>query len=434
MKRGLSLLLGLFALVLTACTQETPTDIGGPLLPGGDVRTFEIIFEPAQYLEYDTAFSGYANAFGSPVLAIARNFEGVVNANTLLRFARPATSIQVRNAAGTVVTDTLPRYTTGRLVIRIDTARSRGAATVSVYRAAENFDASTATWTVRSDTGGVRQTWRTPGGTLGQLIGSAQWTPGVDSLSIPLDSAKIAGFNVADDSLRGAIITIDQTTSPSGSRLRVVRGSTGIRLSATSSIRADTVVAVNVDPTVDVFIFTPEPPTNVASGPRVSGVPAWRTILTLREDLRNFTVPCPGRPGCTLRLGDLHVNIAELLLRPTASPPGYSPEDSIIVNARASVEGTNVPLSRSPVADIVGASRTATPAARFTANDTGPDVVVTVSPLLESMLVDSATVAADRAPRRIALLTSPEAASFGFASFRAGPRLRLVVTTSTEQR
>ena len=52
--------LALLAIGLTACTRETPSEIGGPLLPPGDVSTFEVILDPADYLVFDTAFSGYA--------------------------------------------------------------------------------------------------------------------------------------------------------------------------------------------------------------------------------------------------------------------------------------------------------------------------------------------------------------------------------------
>ena len=74
--------LALTTLVLAACTQETPSEIGGSLLPPGDVKTFEVILEPQQYLVFDTAFSGYAKAFDTSVKVAARKFEGVVDANT----------------------------------------------------------------------------------------------------------------------------------------------------------------------------------------------------------------------------------------------------------------------------------------------------------------------------------------------------------------
>lgn len=426
--------------LLAGCTQETPTEIGGPLLPGTDVRTFEVILEADQFLQNDTAFSGYAQAFDANFLLLARNFEGVVDANTLIRFGRPPGSLQVRDSAGTVRPDTLPRYPTGALVIRIDTARSRGPATLALYRTAENFDAGTATWTVRSDTGGVPELWQTPGGTRGDLLVSAEWQPGVDSLLLALDSAQIAAVTDTAEAARGALITLDQASGPGGSRLRI--GGAILRLAARSSIRPDTVIEVNVDVTTATFIFTPDPPT-VASAARVSGVPAWRSILTFSDDLRDLRVPCPSLPApCSLRLGDLHVNLADLLLRPTASPAGFSPEDSIRVVARLSIEGADIPLERSPVADASGCvdlfnrcvSRSAAAPARFVTGDTGPEVAVNVSPIVAAMMADTATAGANRVSRRISLHAVPiEAASFGFGSFLPGARLRLILTVTSEQ-
>lgn len=426
------LLVGALSVALPGCTEETPTDIGGPLLPGTDVRTFEVILEPDQYLENDTAFSGYTRAIEAPFLLVAQNFEGVVNANTLVRFGRPPASLQARDSAGTVRTDTLPSYPTGVLVLFIDTARSRGAATLGVYRTDENWDAVTATWTVRSDTGGVRELWQTPGGTRGALLGTADWQPGLDSLRLPLDSAQIAAITGVDEVSRGALITLDQTTDPNGSRLSLPVVNATLRLSGHSTIQPDTVFDVNVELTNATFIFTPDPPT-IGGATRVSGVPAWRTFVSLREDLADFTVPCPSQPApCRLALRDLHLNVAQLLLRPTASPAGFSPEDSIIVSVRAAIEGTNVPLSRFPVAGELLQLRRPLAPSRFTGTDTGPDAVVTVTALVGALLADTATTAATRSPRRMVLLTSPESATFGFASFLAGPRLRLVLTTAEQ--
>src|SRR5688572_19782876 len=57
--RWLPVLFGLF--ILGACTEETPSEVGDDLLPSGEVRTFEVVLDPAQWLTFDTTFSGYAN-------------------------------------------------------------------------------------------------------------------------------------------------------------------------------------------------------------------------------------------------------------------------------------------------------------------------------------------------------------------------------------
>ncbi len=426
--------LALIALGLTACTRETPSEIGGPLLPPGDVRTFELILEPSQFLVFDTAFSGYAHAFDSPVLVAARKFEGVTDANTLIRIGTKPTSIQVRNAAGAIVTDSLPKFTGGTLVLRVDTLRSTKAAVrLGLYRTGQDWDARSATWTMRIDTGGVHLPWTTPGGTRGPLLSSIRWTPGVDSLIMNVDSQTVAALTNAADTLRGVIIAIDSADVINGARVRI-RGAT-LHLPTGSTIRPDTTITTDIGTTTTTFIFTPEPAT-VAANPRASGVPAWRTILAFREDFEDMTIPCPEAPaGCTLRLGDIHLNTAELLLRPTGSPAGFSPEDSIVVQARALLRTNNVPLARSPVGEVVGTFKATIAPSRFRNTDTGPEVALPVSSLVNSMLTDTTTSTSTIRPaRHIALMTAPEGSTFGFASFRPGPRLRLILTASTEQR
>ncbi len=424
-------LLLLCAAGLVACTEEEPTDIGGPLVPSGDVQTFEVILTPDQYLEFDTAFSGYVNPFETDIKLVARSFEGVLNANTLLRFTGLPTTLQVRDSAGTTVrTDSTPRFPTGYLMLRIDTVRSRGSGRLGVYRVAEAWDPATSTWNVRVDTGGVTRNWTTPGGTRGIAVGSIAWpSSGSDSLMIPLDSTQILSLTNQSDSTRGALITLDQSDGANGAMLHV--SAAAIRVSAKSRIRPDTTIALNADILTSAFIFTPEPP-KVNTATRVSGVPAWRSVLGLRP-LQELTVPCPGT-NCRVALKDAHLNLAELLLQPAASPPGFSPEDSIRVIARALLESANVPLSRSPVSDPpIGVSRIAILRSRFTAGDTGPAVGLPITTLVAAIVEDTATIAANRTPRRIALLTTPEAATFGFATFQPGPRLRLVLTTTREQ-
>ncbi|MGH7462724.1 MAG: hypothetical protein ACREMA_17075, partial [Longimicrobiales bacterium] len=93
----------------------------------------------------------------------------------------------------------------------------------------------------------------------------------------------------------------------------------------------------------------------------------------------------------------------------------------------------NVPLSRSPLGDPVGTVKQPIPRGRFTSADTGPATPLQITSFVTSIVQDTATTAQGSAPRSIALITTPESATFGFASFRPGPRLRLVLTLTTDQ-
>jgi hypothetical protein len=419
---------------LLACTEEDPTDIGGPLLPPGDIETFEVILEPAQFLVFDTAFSGYADASDAVprLLQVVRNFEGVVNANALASYGTLPPSVQVRDSAGALRQDSAVTFPTGYLLLRIDTVASVGSGTFGVYHTGQDWEASSANWTLRVDTGGVQLPWSQPGGARGAQIGSAPWGPGSDTVTITLDSATIAVLTDSATRARGTLLTLDQATTAAGASVRV--SATTLRLNARSRIRPDTSIIVSLDPVSSTFIFDPAPPP-LAGQVNVSGVPAWRGMLRLLE-LRDLMVPCPGT-GCTMRLRDAFVNQAELLLAPTGSPAGFSPEDSIIVNATMLLESQAVPLQRSPIAPIPNQSSAASravPRTRFVSTDAGAPVAVPITGYVDALLSDTAAVTSgQRVPRQLALLTLPEALTFGFASFRPGPRLRLVLTISTEQ-
>jgi hypothetical protein len=47
---------------LTACTEDTPTELGDDVLSGADLVTFEVVLPAASFLEFDTSFTGYADA------------------------------------------------------------------------------------------------------------------------------------------------------------------------------------------------------------------------------------------------------------------------------------------------------------------------------------------------------------------------------------
>jgi hypothetical protein len=235
-----------------------------------------------------------------------------------------------------------------------------------------------------------------------------------------VDSATLALWNDSTNRARGAIVV----SETNGSRARVLSAS--VHVSAMSSLRADTVVNVDLGPTVRTFIYNP-----VLSGPysglRVGGIASWRSLLLLRSDLRSRVFPCGGTPGCTVSLDSVHVNTAELLLPAAATPAGFTPEDSLFVEARTVNINPQIPLERSPVGDrvavtgLLGANLFRTPAAT--------DVVrLNVTQFLVHLLDESVPAANQLAPL-LALIQLPEGGSFGFASF-GEPSLRLVLTTT----
>ncbi len=424
-KAPIALALALSLAALSACATDAPTEVGDVLLPSGDVVTFEVILPAAEFLQYDTSFSGYLKTYAAGYQIIAHKREGVVEAVQLARFTLPPKSISVVNN-GTTVTDSLPRYFSGTLVLKLDTTLIAGTrpARLRLLHTAEAWHTS-ATWASRLDTAGVRQPWATPGGTRGAPIDTATWAGG-DSITFHVDSASLAVWADTTRAARGAMIVAETD----GAFLKVI--STVVHVSAHSSVRADTVVNVDLAPTDNTFILDPMPAPQF-SGVRVGGVPSWRSILRLRDDLQGRLFPCAnGPPGCTVSLDSVHISAAHLLLKPTRPPLGFLPEDSMYLEVRTLSPSPLLPLERTAIGSHVGFSDQIAPVGFSDPADT-TTVLINVTPFLRH-LTDAKVAAADRQVAILTLLQLPEAATFGVAAFDGSPRLRIVLTSNVERR
>lgn len=429
------------AVVVAGCGKEAPTDIGGGFLPGGGLQTFELTLDAPSFLVSDSVLGDFQQPSAAPFTIVADQFGGTVESHTLARFPRLPIAITVLDSTGTTFTDTLPSFFGGRLVVAVDTQANQPTQPVQLrlYRTAEEWDAPTASWTLRVDSGGVKLPWATPGGTVGPLVDTASYVPGADSITFRVDSATLAEWDdTTFHNARGALIV----ATTSGSRIRAT--AIALRVDAHSSIRSDTVVTLDVGAPTKTFIYTPQAPTPTA-GLRVGGVPAWRSYLRFVDALRGLTVPCPGGPaGCTLRLRDVSVNYAALLLAPAPSPPGFLPEDSLRFDARGVTITPLLPLGRSPLGASVTLTPKPVPASRFAGGDTAR-VEVPITPFVAALLQDTTTVPGPTTPpRSLALINFPaapsfsELQSFGVAPFYGvesgplAPRLRLIVTVANE--
>lgn len=415
--------------VMSACTDEAPTDVGDDLLPSGGVRTFEVVLDPAQFITYDTTFTGYTRAANAAFSPLARQFQGVLDANALFRFAQPPTLIAVRNAAGSTVTDSTPSYFAGRLVLRVDTLASESAPPLLVrgFQTGEAWDAS-ATWTLRVDTGNVELPWMTPGGTRGAEIDTATWTAG-DTIVLDVDSSTVARWIDTANVARGALIV----TETNGTRVRLT--SAVLRLSAHSDLAPDTVVNLDVPASVSAFVFNPQPPTG--SELRVGGAPSWRTILGIRDDLADLVFPCPGESNCQIALASAHINRAELLLQPVAAPAGFIQEDTTLIQVRTLAVTPGVPLQRSPLGvDVCSGAARCLIRGRvipdyFAAGAAPPLVAFDITSYIFA-LVNEGVSDENRPPFALTLLDASEPSTFGFSTFAQGARLRLVLTAAVE--
>jgi hypothetical protein len=272
------------------------------------------------------------------------------------------------------------------------------------------------------DSGGVRQSWSQPGGTRGARIGSIEWTA-TDTVFIPVDSQTIALWTDTTTRAKGALVTLETPDS------RAFAGDVFLRVDYHPSIRSDTVITTTIRPNERTFVFDPSLGTS-SSTPRVGGVPAWRTIFRFREGLDSLAIPCPDTPNCTLRLRDVAMNYAALVLQPTPSPAGFIPEDSVRLGARILLVSDAVPLERSPLGDVAGVMASSVPASIFGSAAT-PPIELPITAFLRRLSSDSIP-AANRPPPWVAVVPVVEGSHFGVSTFARNPRLRLVLTVATE--
>ncbi|HUF12733.1 MAG TPA: hypothetical protein VMN78_06525 [Longimicrobiales bacterium] len=427
---GAGLLLGL---VLGACDQELPTEVGGELLPEAALRTYEILLEDAAFLSADTLLRGFGTSQSSLVLLVAEDYRDALDAHSLVQFGDFPTEVTFIDSLGTQ-TDTIERFAGGRIIVRMDTVAlaldTLGTDTtiaIEMYEVAEPFDARTATWTARSVESGDTAFWTTPGGTVGALIGSATWTRSdtvaLDTMVFTIDSATVDRWAAGAEP--PAVLL--RTATP-GARAQLFVP----RLEATAWLMgADTSRTVSVVVQAQTYLIDPPPP-EPAAELRLGGRSAWRSFLTFTDRLDTVRVACPDEPvGCSFRLGEATVNRAELRLRALPVAEVYRPRGNLVMEARPLLGG-DVPLERAPLADTTGVAFGITPA-HF---DEATDSVVTISVtrfLRELLNAGTDTILSER-NRTVALLTVPEPLPFGIVRFGssetagAEPVLRLIVT------
>jgi hypothetical protein len=282
------------------------------------------------------------------------------------------------------------------------------------------------------DSAGNRQPWAQPGALGGGIIDTASWTADrdtadvrADSLVIPVDSQTIAAWSDSTTRARGVVITM---VTPGG-RLRA--SDLVLRLDARPSFHQDTIVTVTSRPPDPTFIYDPAL-ADVSPSPLIGGRPSWRTYFEFRDVFDTLTVACPQvSVNCRVRVGDVNVTYAALLLQPTPAPAGFLLQDSMRIGAQILVLSDFTPIERSPPGAGVGATRRFILPAEFRPPADGPPVEVPITDFVASLAADSLVDGV--APSRwIGLVPLVEGVDFGVATFQAMPTLRLILTIANE--
>jgi hypothetical protein len=428
MRRILMVGLGVWAVaaLVAACGDENPISVGSDLM-GPGVRTYEVTLDPAAFLVADTTYDRIGTLDEAPFRMVAHEFDGTLEARTLLSLLRPE-MVTYTPAEGSSRTDSIQAFVGATLTLVVDTmATSPGAIDLQIVQVMEEWHRRTATWDIRIDTAEVTETWATPGGSPGPVLGGATWTGG-DTLQIVLDSAAVAVWQDTAAARFGGMI---RSATP------------GSRLFITSMLFQFDVVPTATDTVVPAgqildskIIAAPEDAGPAAGVLRVGGLPAWRALLHF-QPLAEVMIPCgPAQPpGCTLPLQGVTINQAALLLDPVAAGPRRL-ERLARIEARGVLEGPGVPLTRSPLAPPFDLPSDTLVAGYFGVPDEEtPTVVVPVTTYVRINMQPRDEEEAP--PRWLALVAISERTMFGYTAFGGlgsdrPPRLRLVVSVPDE--
>lgn len=420
------------SVLLIACGDEGPVALD-ELVADDLIETFELVLDASEFLAADTSIVGFGVPGRSGFLAVAAedDEDGSLDVHGLLRFPRPPTQISYVDSTGTSRTDSSATPIGGELTLVLDTLQTRadGPFQIALNRVREAWDPLTATWELRIDSAGVREAWAEPGAMGGELIGVGAASASTDSVRIPIDSVTAAQWSTGGAE-RSVVISIPTR----GARVQI--HGARLALDYRPEARPDTIVTHTIQDERATFIFTPEPSTEhrLLAG----GTPAWRAFVRLQEKLDTVTVPCPaGGAGCELRLGDVEISYAALLLQPVAASPGYTPADTIRLEMRPVFGLDQLPLNRAPLGDAIGGQIRVAPDAF------GPDgraVEIPVTNLIRVMAIspEARPTGVPEPPSTLAVLGSPESAQFGVATFgdmtagTAAPRLRIIFSVIRE--
>jgi len=416
-------LLGLLALLpAAACKDQTPTLSGDPFFPGGSRPvTLEAILPASQFLTALGSFSGYEAARTFNAQVVANQYAGALSAHPLQRYIIPKNVDYSVNGVST--TDSLYTITSARLVVVVDSLGSKVTpTTLQLFPIAQAYDWLTATWTLAVDSGAVHTPWTEPGGTKGPLLSSATWTPHAagDTVLLPIDTARIRV-------LRPDSMPVLLATAQAGTRLQL--SSTVLRLSVKpSNAGKDTTLTVDVSPTRNTFVFTPQPP--AAGGTfQAGGILADRTLFEVNLDQQLPGCAPADQPCPTVSFRDVRLNRVSLLLRPLPVPLGFDPLRSVPLELFLVQEpelGRRAPLVPSRVS---GGSALDSLQVFAAPADTVVELPFTLQATLQTQS-DSLRVA-------FALLgevtggTTASLRTFGLGRYESTPRLRIVYTLPT---
>lgn len=411
---------------IAACEENVPTSLDPDLLPVTP-RSVEIRLAWSEFGSDLRVFGGYGRPIDLGHAILANEFEGTVDARTLVQFGAFPDSVTVPDDEGTSRRSAV-EYQGGRLVVRFDTTGAPGQPITLVLRSIQHrWHPGSTTWDLAVDTVNDVEPWPVPGGGPADSVGSGVWqSQEGDSATIEIDPDAVAQLGDTTNPSRGLRLEV----AAPGERLEVEE--LLLRLDGVPEIRTDTTVSVTASPRVTTFIYAPfpEPPPD---GIRIGGVPAWRTVLDM-DVPTVFEQPHPvcERIPCPFELEPERINAASLILRSEVVEPAFRPTDTVRLDARPVLAPEALP--KAPLGNtFVGTLGRPMEPGAF-AGDAGEEVAIPVTAFVRD-LVRGETSQGEEPPGTVALLSVFEPLSLAFASFagpgeQGEPFLRLIVTVA----
>ncbi len=362
---------------------------------------------------------------------MARNYEGILDARTLVAFFPYPFEISVRDSTGSVRPDTLLTFPSGRLVARMDTVSSVAPGPVTLALGAPDtlWDAGSATWALAVDTVGDQRAWQEEGAGPVIPLGTSVWDPAEgDSVVFELDSAAVALWGTVP--IRGRGARLESLTE--GVRLDIA--SVRLSVDARASINPDTVVASPVGVFKRTFLYKPALQAQ-EDAILVGGVPAWRTVfrMELPETLDDIPSLC-AQVACPVTLESEALTGASLVLHTKAPPAAFQPTDSLLMDVRPVLAPDRLP--KSPLgSSLLGPIGLLLGPEDFGEED-GVPVEIPLGSYVRSLIAAQSNPDI-QVPPDLALLSAFEPLSLYFASFYGPgsilePELLLVLTFGDE--
>lgn len=422
-------------LCAAACQEQLPTATQDDLVPPG--LTVEVTLPFEDFGKSARVFGGYGRASDLGGGFVAREYggespgEGLVAA-TLARFGRYPSYASVTDTTGTTRPDSSLTFLAGRVVVSFNADGSVAAGPVDVraHTTSERWHPRSAGWELAVDTLGDATRWSEPGGGSGEALGNALWTPSSgDSVEFAVDSAQVATWADSTDLARGVRLT----TETGGVRLQV--RSVRLWLDALPSINPDTVLQLLAVTEGTTFIYDPVPGPP-ASGLRIGGAPAWRSVLELElpETLDGIPTLC-AVVTCPAEIDEEHISYAGLVLTSQESERAFAPSDTLWADLRMVLAPEVLP--KSPLGPTTRTSPTGTLLApEWFSAPAGQQVELPVTNLVRDILRGE-TENGDPVSSTVALLSTFEPVSLEYATFDgpaspSPPRLRLILSFSPE--